>query len=306
MKVRMIVMAMAAAIMCGCEKPLYDDEVTENVEAAVVDENTPTKKFTFTVKGDFGSASFDEAPAANRRASGYLNADGQDMTDLWVFDYMNGQCVQSVHQEQSSAGDAWGKPTMQLAYGSHHVYFVASRGDGPTFDSDGHAITWSTPRDAFWKDYDVNVVSTSNGNRVVTLDRVATRLKIEIADEIPASCAQVCVTPERWYYGWDYVNGVPVAQQQTERVVNVPEKFVGTTGEVTVSVFGLSGSSEWVTNVSITAKNGDVAVIGSASITGAPFKANRSTEYSGRLFSSGGELSVDLGADWESAHKGTW
>ena len=305
MKTRMIVMAMAAAFLCGCEKPLYDDEAVENVEAAGVDENTPTKKFTFTVKGDFGSATFGEAPAASRRA-GYLNADGQDMTDLWVFDYVDGTCVQSVHQEQSTAGESWGKPTMQLAYGSHHVYFVASRGDGPTLDDDGHAITWSTPRDAFWKDYEVNVVSTSNGNRAVTLDRVATRLKIDIADEIPAGCAQVCVTPERWYYGWDYVNGVAVAQQQTERVVNVPEKFIGTTGDVTVSVFGLSGSSEWVTNVAITAKNSDGSVIGSASITGAPFKANRSTEYSGSLFSSGGELSVELGADWESAHKGTW
>ena len=257
------------------------------------------KKFTFTVKGDFGAATFN-AP----RTRGYLQADGQSMTDLWAFDYMDGQLVQSVHQ--TADDEAWGKPTMALAYGSHHVYFVASRGEGATLDADGHTITWTGPRDTFWKDYEVEVVSTSNGNRSVTLDRVATKLRVVVADEVPTGCAAVVITPARWYYGWDYVNGVAVAAQQTERRVTVPESYVGTTGQLTVSIFGLSGADEWVTNVAIQAQDSEGGVLGSATITGAPFKANRSTEYSGNLFGSAGGLDVSVNGDWETPKTGTW
>lgn len=290
---KIIVMAVAAALMCGCEKTVFiDGELSEQEEWGV---DCPTKKFTFTVKGDFGAATF---------TRGYLHADGQDMTDLWVFDYMDGVCVKSVHQTAEDAD--WGKPTMALAYGSHNVYFVASRGDEPTLDADGHVVTWGTPRDTFWKDYEVEVVSTSNGNRAVTLDRVATKLRIVVNDEVPAGCSSVVVTPERWYYGLDYTTGAAVAAQKKERSVTVPEGYVGTTGQLAVSIFGISGSDEWVTDVSVQARDASGSVLGSASISGAPFKANRSTEYSGSLFTSGGSLDVALGTLWETPKTGSW
>jgi hypothetical protein len=284
-------MVVAAVLMCGCEKPvLWEDE---NADEYVSD--APTKKFVFTVKGDFGAATF---------TRGYLTADGQSMTDLWVFDYMDGACAQTVHQISTDAD--WGQPKMSLSYGHHHVYFVASRGEGATLDADGHTITWTGPRDTFWKDYEVDVVSTSNGNRAVTLDRVATKVRIVVNDEVPATCKAVTVTPERWYYGWDYVAGVAMASQQTERRVTVPESYVGTTGQLAVSIFGLSGADEWVTNVAVKALGDGDAILGSATITGAPFKANRSTEYSGSMFSSGGSLDVGISTSWDSPHIGTW
>ena len=288
---KVIMMALAAAFICGCERPVLDTES----ESEVVLPDLPHKNFTFTVKGDFGAATF---------TRGYLTADGQSMTDLWVFDYMDGACAQTVHQISTDAD--WGQPKMSLSYGHHHVYFVASRGEGATLDADGHTITWTGPRDTFWKDYEVDVVSTSNGNRAVTLDRVATKVRIVVNDEVPATCKAVTVTPERWYYGWDYVAGVAMASQQTERRVTVPESYVGTTGQLAVSIFGLSGADEWVTNVAVKALGDGDAILGSAMITGAPFKANRSTEYSGSMFSSGGSLDVGISTSWDSPHIGTW
>lgn len=287
-----VLMMMCTVVLCACENAVLHDINSASEESI---SNVPTKQFTFTVKGDFGAATF---------TRGYLQADGHSMTDLWVFDYVDGACVQSVHQTADDAD--WGAPKMSLAYGSHHVYFVASRGDGPTLDAEGHTITWTGPRDTFWKDYEVNVVSTSNGNRAVTLDRMATKMKVIVNDEVPATCKAVTVTPDRWYYGWDYVAGTAVSAQQTERRVAVPESYVGTSGQLAVTIFGLSGSDEWVTNVSVNALGDDDAVIGSTNITGAPFKANRSTEYSGNLFGSAGGLDVSVNATWESAKTGTW
>ena len=280
-----------SALACmACERLDFTDVSQNDVLT-----QAESKKFTFTVKGDFGSATF---------TRGYLTADGQDMTDLWVFDYVDGVCVQKVHQ--TATDEAWGKPTLALAYGSHHVYFVASRGEGATVDEDGHTIIWTGPRDTFWQDYAVDVVSTSNGNRAVTLDRCVTKLRLTVNDEVPATCKSVVVTPGRWFYGWDYVNGVAVAQQQTERTVNVPDSYVGTSGQLVVNIFGLSGSDEWVTDVALQAKDGSGNVVGSATITGAPFKSNRATEYSGNLFGSAGGLDVGVASAWESAKTGTW
>ena len=259
---KMLLMMLAGLLVAACEKPVLG-EVEDESEISETEVVKSSKNFTFTVKGDFNAATF---------TRGYLAADGKDMTDLWVFDYVDGVCVQSVHQ--TAEDEAWGKPTMALAYGSHHVYFVASRGEG--------------------------------ANRAVTLDRVATKLKMTVNDEVPDGCAAVVVTPARWYYGWDYVNGVAVAAQQTERRVAVPESYIGTAGQMSVSIFGLSGTDEWVTNISIQAQDADNNVLGSATITGAPFKANRGTEYSGNLFGSAGGLDVSVNAAWENPKTGTW
>jgi hypothetical protein len=291
---KMLLMMLAGLLAAACEKPVLG-LVEDESEISETEEVKSSKNFTFTMKGDFNAATF---------TRGYLAADGKDMTDLWVFDYMDGVCVQSVHQTTEDAD--WGAPKMSLSYGSHHVYFVASRGDGPTVDAEGHTITWTGPRDTFWKDYEVTVTNTSNGNRAVTLDRVATKLRIVVNDEVPTGCAAVVVTPARWYYGWDYVNGVAVAAQQTERRVAVPESYVGTTDKLGVIIFGLSGTDEWVTNINIQAQDADGSVLGSATITGAPFKSNRSTEYSGNLFGSAGGLDVSVNAAWENPETGTW
>lgn len=296
---KQLLMAVAVCLtMTACEKATWSDDEEPTSEVVLPDGSVAkTKKFTFTLKGDFG----DEW----KQTRGYLAADGRDMTDVWVLDYMNGQLVQQLHQGDNTAED-FGKPLMQLVYGSHHVYFVASRGTTPTVNVGAHSITWERPSDTFWKDYEVNVVSTSNGNRAVTLDRVATKLKLTVTDEVKAECAEVAVEPVAWYYGWDYVNGAPVAQQQTERVVAVPANLVGTSGQLSVTIFGLSGSTEWTTDVTVSARTAEHAVIGTATMADVPFKANRVTDYSGPLFGSGGSLTLSLNTDWLDAETGTW
>lgn len=296
---RTVLMAMAVClVMTACEKAIEVEELGKQTEVELPDGTVAkAKKFTFTMKGDFSGEW--------KTTRGYLTADGRDMTDVWVLDYMNGQLVQQLHQGDNTA-DGFGKPQMSLAYGSHHVYFVASRGTTPTLNVGTHSITWERPSDTFYKDYEVNVVSTSNGNRAVTLDRVATKLKLTVTDEVKAECAEVAVEPVAWYYGWDYVNGAPVAQQQTERVVAVPANLVGTTGQLVVNIFGLSGGTEWTTDVTVSARTAEHAVIGTATMTDVPFKANRATEYSGPLFGSGGSLTLSLNTDWLDAETDTW
>jgi hypothetical protein len=258
----------------------------------------PTKKFTFTLKGDFS----DEWKPVTR---GYLAADGKDLTDVWVLDYMNGELVQQVHQSDNTAED-FGKPVMQMAYGSHHVYFVASRGTEPDMNVGAHSITWEKVSDTFYKDYEVNVVATSNGNRAVTLERVVTKLRLTFTDAIPENAATINITPATCYKGLDYVTGEPCAVQESQTTtINIPSTSIGQTG-VQASMFSISTATEWTTDVTISSKTSADAVLGTATLKAVPLKANRVSDYSGPLFSAGGSISLSLNGEWITPYEGTW
>lgn len=294
-------MALAAAILCGCEKEIMSESTAANDDATTVSDGSPvgkTKKFTFTLKGDFSN----EWKPVTR---GYLQADGKDLTDVWVLDYMNGELVQQVHQTDNTAED-FGQPVMNLAYGSHHVYFIAGRGTGAVLDTENHVITFAKSLDTFYKDYEVAVVSTSNGNRAVTLDRVVTRLRLTFTDAVDANAATINITPHTWYYAWDYVNGEP-AGAATDQVVSltIPDSEKGNTG-LQANLFGFSTTTEWTTDVAINSKTTGGDIIGSATITNVPFKANRISQLSGPLFGSEGSMALSLNSSWDTAYNGTW
>lgn len=286
---------LAAMLLTSCEKSLVnDDEVEKNPSVSTSD----GKRFTFTVKGDFA----DEWKPVTR---GYLQADGKDMTDLWVLDYMGDVLVQQIHQSDNTSED-FGRPSMTLAYGSHHVYFVASRGASPTLNTTNGTITWTSVRDTFWKDYAVEVVSTSNGNRAVTLDRIVTKLVLKFTDAVSANASTINFTPSSWYYTLNYKTGEPTTATTSQTIsTSVPGSYIGNT-DVLVSYFSLSPSTDWTTDVSVNSKDGDNNIIGQGEMTDVPLKRNRATEYSGPLFSSGGTVSTSLNTDWISTYEGEW
>ena len=287
---------LAAMVLTACEKEITSnngEDVTVYDDSGIVG-----KKFTFTVKGDFT----DEWKPVTR---GYLAADGKDMTDLWVLDYMNGTLVQQIHQSDNTAED-FGKPVMSLAYGTHHVYFVASRGTSPVLNTEDGTITWSSVRDTFWKDYDVTVVSTSNGNRAVTLDRVVAKLSLAFTDAISADAATINMTPATWYYGLNYTTGEPTAATVSQtNIMQVPSGYAGRT-DVSAAYFSISPSTEWTTDVTVNSKDADGNIIGRGVMAAVPLKRNRVTEYSGPLFTSGGAMSLSLNATWDTSETGTW
>lgn len=294
MRLRTALFLVGLASLTACEHPeIPADEVINNTDQPIVG-----KKFTFTVKGDFST---NWKPMTR----GYLAADGKDMADLWVLDYVDGQLMQQLHQSDPSA-ENFGKPSLTLSYGSHHVYFVASRGAEPVLSTTDGTILWSSVRDTFWKDYEVSVVSTSNGNRAVTLERVVTKLSMAFTDAISSDAATINFTPATWYYGLNYLTGEPTAATASQTcVMTLPSGYAGRT-DVSVSYFSISPSSEWTTDVTVSSKDADGHTIGQGVMTAVPLKRNRVTEYSGPLFTSGGDLSLSLNTTWEASETGTW
>ena len=279
-------MALALAALTACNS----DDIQEA-------DTSRTVEMTFNVQGDFTLTTHDFTRA--------LTADGKDMTDVWVMDYVGTQCQQTIHQQ---AGDAdFGTPTMELGMGTHHLYFVASRGVTPTVDNDTKTITWAAVRDTFWKHYELTVTGgTSGGSRAVSLDRVVTKLKAVILDAIPTGAEKFEVTPASWYYGIDYTTGEPSEVTVNGTItVNIPSSEIGVVNEA-VSIFGFSSATEWTTDVAVDCKTSGSSVIGSATITSALFIRNRVSEYTGPLFGDSGAMTLSLNATWDDSYTGTW
>ena len=256
----------------------------------------PTVPVRFFVQGDFS--------IANTPFTRSLTADGKDMTDVWVLDYVDGLLVQQLHQ--TSEDDDFGAPTLSLSVGSHHIYFIASRGQGATLNTTAHTLRFTKVLDTFWKDLSLDVITTSNGSQSVTLDRVITKLRLTLDDAIPATAATFNITPASWHYGIDYTTGQPTSTTSSHTItVNIPSANIGQTG-LDVSICSFSGLDEWTTDVVFDCKDGDGNNLGVTAIAAAPFVRNRVTEFSGPLFSAGGTMTLGLNATWDTAHTDTW
>jgi len=252
---------------------------------------TQTKTVQFFTSGDWTQNAKD------------LSANGSSMTDVWVFDYVGGTLVQTIHQDDNTASD-FGSPSLDLVFGTHTLYFVASRGLTPTVNTTDHNITWVKPSDTFHKALTITVDNTT-GSQAVTLERMVAKLKMTINDAIATGTTQFLVTPSVWYYGMDYTDGSPTAQASSQAItVNCPSSLVGQSGQF-LTVFTFSSSAQWTTNVTLAASNG-TSTISSVAINNVPIQRNRSTEYSGNLFTAGGNSTLSLNDTWGDPFTGTW
>lgn len=267
---------------------------TEYVEDKKPSDGTHAKDITINVQGDFMFSPM-------TRSS--LTADGKDMTDLWVFDYQANELKQQLHQ--TSEDEDFGEPTLTLGYGTHHLYFVASRGQSPTVDLVDNIVAFSKVLDTFWADYTIAVSSITASTADVELDRVVTKLAIAPTDVIPTGTAKVEITPHLWYYGVNYMTGEPALPSDDEPItMNIPSSIIGTT--ISFIIYGFSSATQWTTNVTVESFNGSNESTSSVTIANAPMKRNRITQYSGQMWSSGTTMSVSLSDEWGTAYSGTW
>lgn len=268
-----------------------------NDDMPEADSTGTVANITFNVQGDF---TLTTSPMTRA-----LTADGKDMTDVWVLDYVGSELKQQLHQTSDDAD--FGAPTLSLGLGTHHIYFIASRGAGASLNTTTHALTFTSVRDTFWKDYEITISSgTSSDNRSVTLDRIVTKLKLTFTDAIPEGATTFNVTPSSWYYGFNYTTGGPSEATANGTIaVNIPSSEIGVVNE-SVSIFGFSSATEWTTDVAVYCKTSDSGVLGSATIASAPFQRNRVSEYTGPLFSDNGSMTLSLNATWNDSYQGSW
>lgn len=280
-------MALAVALILPTVSCSTGEELSVKVEEPKDTMQQVTIRFTFT------SISMESMTRATLAES--------QMTDLWLFDYMDGELQTTIHQ--TSEDDGFGAITLTADYGEHSLYFVASRGDTPTID--GTTISWAKPSDTFWQNVTLNIEPQTSTNQSVVLQRVVTRLRIAVTDEVPANLKTLSVTPATWYYGLDYTTGEAVNSQPTPRVITVPSSYVGTTNLAT-SFYCLCPAEGFETDITVTAKDADETAVANIALQDVPFERNRITNYSGSLFTQNRAVSVTTNDEWNEDYNVTW
>lgn len=278
-----IMMAMSAALMltaCG-------DHETDGELAAMATQQDVTKSKTITFT--FGP----EMRQMTRATLAELN-----ITDLWLFDYMGDELKQTVHK--SEGFDAM---SLSLDYGEHTLCFVASRGSEPTVSAP--TISWAKPSDTFWATTTMNIQPASSASQSVELKRVATRLKINITDEIPATAERLEVEPATWYYGLNVRTGDAVDARQQVRSVSIPSQYIGTTGQVSASFFGLS-PNEWQSDVGVRLVALDDGILGQVSLADVPFRMNTTTVFGGGIVGTAASIGITADDAWTPDGEHTW
>ena len=271
--------------LSSCEKQAINEELQGLEESGKV-------RITFQVKNSTDARTRATALAAS------------DMTDLWLFDYVDGECAKMIHLTPED--DGWSAPSAVFTIGSHDIYFVASRGDAADVDETDGTIVWTIPRDTFLGSLTLNVTGGTSPTQSVELSRATMRLKINVNDAVPEDIDRLIITPDIWYFGLNYLTGEAVGEKKEARSVTVPASYVGTTKKLTASFYGFSGDDEWQTDVEVKAVDADDNVLGQVTLTDAPFRKNVITEYSGMLFGGQVGMDVTLGDAWGENDMHTW
>ena len=278
-------MAMAAAAMLlSCEK---EETLTANVNEPKDSVQAKTITFTF---GEIKQQPMTRGTLADA-----------SITDLWLFDYMGEELKQTIHQ--SSTDDGFGSVAVTAETGDHSFCFVASRGTGATVS--GGAITWEKPSDTFWAKTPLTVTPQTVTAQSVELQRIATKLKITIIDEVPAALSKLTITADTWHSGINALTGEPTAAAARTSTISVPASYIGTTGQLVASIFGICGD-DYTTNVSVTASDANSQTIASAALDDVPMKKNTTTSYSGPLFTRKPTFSMTVADSWGEDITDTW
>ena len=284
-----IVMALASALMM-----LTSIACTSEEPQAEKPSGMEKKTITFTFGDTFQMKAMTRADITSL-----------DLTDLWMFDYVGEELQQTAHQ--SSTDQSFGVLSASMGYGEHTLYFVASRGTTPTSDTDAQTIIWVKPSDTFWATATVTVSPSSESSQAVSLSRVATRLRISVTDEVPANAATFTVTPSQWYYGINYTTGAGVGLQTNyPRPVNIPANYIGTSGELMISIFGFVPSADWQTDVTATLTASDESVLGQVTLEDVTLNKNITTSYSGGILGTAKAFTLSADDAWGDEDVHTW
>lgn len=285
-----LIFTMMLAVLASCSTD--DDSLVGRVQGQIT-LNDDSIKIHRVI--NFGLSGFDMSQQAMTRST----LTELEMSDLWVFDYVGDELKQTIHQTSDLTS-----VTLSLEYGQHDFYFVASRGTTPSVVAP--VISWEKPSDTFWATMSLDVQPTTAAAQNVAMSRVATRMRVIPTDVLPENAAKLSVTPSHWYYGINAKTGEGADDRSTERTINIPSNYVGTSGTLAASFFGLSGATEWTTDVLVKMMDANDAVIGSVSVPDVSFKRNRVTIFSGGVLNAGKSFNITADGEWLDDHQQTW
>ena len=245
--------------------------------------------------------------AARDAATRALEANGEAMKELWVFDVVGDSCA--LVCKQTEVDDNFGSVAMKLSYGNHRLAVVCSRGEGSDVDVSNGRIAWDKVRDTFWNVVDCDVAKTGSTDISVTLKRVAARMRVTVNDVIPSDLKTISISGEPWYKGIDVKTGEAIGGLSSIEGVTdvstlaVPSAYVGTEKKLAVSLWIMSKANEWTEDVTVKMLGDNGDVLSQSLCPGVPMQRNRVTNVAGYFLSGRASGNIILDDNWSDTYQ---
>ena len=308
MKTRLIIGMFAAMWMfSACERM----DTMEHEDAN--DESNGVKEIVMHVDGiawNYEDSGICDTPSNGSRreaATRTLEANGEAMKELWVFDISGDSCA--LVCRQTDVDDNFGSVSMKLSYGNHRLAVVCSRGEGSDVDVSNGRIAWDKVRDTFWNVVDCNVAKTGSTDVSVTLKRVAARMRVTVNDVIPSYLKTISISGEPWYKGIDVKTGEAIGGLSSIEGVEdvstlaVPSAYVGTEKKLAVSLWIMSKGNEWTEDVTVKMLGENDDVLSEVVCPGVPMQRNRVTNVTGYFLSGGASGNILIDDSWSDTYQ---
>ena len=228
-----------------------------------------------------------------------LEADGQQLEDLWIFEKRDEGVSLVVHQSKNDLD--FGSPKFKLRIGEKTLYVIASRGDRPTVDMDEMTISWIKPKDTFWAAKEIEVTNNTS-HLSVTLERVVAKMEVTLSDLIPDNLATVRVHADEWQHGLYIMTGEPSGISEDDFDFSVPDAYAGTEGALTIFLYTFAGNTAWSSSFAFTGISDNGSAINTRELSSVRFRRNMITTIRGYLLS--GDMTSEISVDdtWSDSH----
>lgn len=267
------------------KKYLFLLPIVALLAACKSDEPQVSHSVTFRVDGMVAETEPMNAPS---KVAPLTDDDGQQMTDLYLFD----GATQIAHQ--TNAEVEFGTITVLLTAGEHNLHFVATRSTGLSYEEG--ILNCASLRPTFGKHYDLNVTGGSDEN--ISLDRLTGQVVITIEDAIPSGANQLRIQFGDYYKGINPTTFAATRSGEFDQTVSI-SSYVGQTDKTwTLNVLVPTYGEEHETTYTLTATNGSGDIIGQATGT-MPCNSNTKTLLHGNLF-TGTRSMVALTTAWNA------
>lgn len=215
-------------------------------------------------------------------------ADYATRLDVWIYD--GDTEVQAVHQQSTDEGFA--SLSVQLEKSkTYTVYAVAHKAAGAATLNNG-VVSWPDDKVTHSFFYSQSFSPATTTTLSCLMERIVGNFRLEVTDKVPEGVARMTidmgVSPTRWN-----------VEGYGENAVSRVSSFTPAGGSSpTLSVFMLAGNDEEKRDMTVTAYDGEDAVVQQRVFEDVPIRAGYRSTYRGAFFTSG-EVSMTLTTnDW--------
>lgn len=308
---------MAACMMMNSSCTKYVDDAAENGGSRqLADKATVKLRFTSPEGADV-SVSQSARPLTHPITRAELAANGNAMTDLYIFDYdkASGKLLQVLHQ--TADAEDFAEPSLSLDYGDHTLKVIATRSETPTLlSADGSlwsltdntafamtadastpaVLTSSKTSDSFGAVQDVSIGVGQNQSINIQLERIIAKLSIKNTGKFPEDCSTLRFQIDE-YKQWDWQSFTAIGKVSNQRILDVT-KCAGKTSAPFFYYF-LVPEEGYTTDITFTAdRKGSTEPYTSFTLSGITLQRNHVTMISGSFYNRQPAFSLTLNDAW--------